>query len=346
MNAKTTDLRQLIHQLRIEMDWVSRTGLEVEFSKSVTDQESDLPSLAEEPLVSVEVGQPVLADDVQEATVESKEDDVPPPAFEPDPLDEPSQKIEHFPPERARVRDAQAGRPWERYITETSAEDHQSHEREIMPRQRSEEPPHVQNSSLSQPSNETGYEVLPRARSLQEVRDILGNCERCKLHRMGRKNIVFGVGNPKAELMFVGEGPGRQEDQAGEPFVGDAGQLLTRIIEGGMKLRRSDVYIANIVKCRPPQNRDPMPDEVESCEPFLRAQIHQIRPKVIVALGKYAAQTLLRSKVPISRLRGRWATYEGIDLMPTFHPAYLLRNPNEKRPVWEDVQAVMRRLSR
>ena len=144
--------------------------------------------------------------------------------------------------------------------------------------------------------------------------------------------------------MFIGEGPGRQEDLAGEPFVGDAGQLLTRIIERGMGLKRADVYIANIVKCRPPRNRDPEPDEVEACEPFLRAQIRQVQPRVIIALGKYAAQTLLRTKTPISRLRGRWAAYEGIDLMPTYHPAYLLRNPAEKRPVWEDVQAVMRRL--
>jgi DNA polymerase len=155
---------------------------------------------------------------------------------------------------------------------------------------------------------------------------------------------VFGVGNPDAELMFVGEGPGRQEDLQGEPFVGEAGALLTRIIENGLKVRRSDVYIANIVKCRPPGNRDPEPDEVEACEPFLRAQIQQVKPRVLVALGKYAAQTLLRTQTPIGRLRGRWHTYEGIDLMPTFHPAYLLRNEQGKRPVWEDMQAVMRKL--
>jgi DNA polymerase len=144
--------------------------------------------------------------------------------------------------------------------------------------------------------------------------------------------------------MFVGEGPGRQEDLQGEPFVGEAGALLTRIIENGLKVRRSDVYIANIVKCRPPGNRDPEPDEVEACEPFLRAQIQQVKPRVLVALGKYAAQTLLRTQTPIGRLRGRWHTYEGIDLMPTFHPAYLLRNEQGKRPVWEDMQAVMRKL--
>ena len=146
--------------------------------------------------------------------------------------------------------------------------------------------------------------------------------------------------------MFVGEGPGGDEDRIGEPFVGAAGQLLTRIIEGGMGLRRADVYIANIVKCRPPRNRNPEPDEVESCEPFLKAQIRVIRPRVLIALGKYAAQTLLRDSTPITRLRGRWREYEGIPLMPTFHPAYLLRNPAEKRPVWEDIQSVLKFLGR
>ncbi|MEO1173035.1 MAG: uracil-DNA glycosylase [Myxococcota bacterium] len=177
---------------------------------------------------------------------------------------------------------------------------------------------------------------------LAQVRDALGDCTRCKLHR-GRTQIVFGVGDPDARLMFIGEGPGRDEDLQGEPFVGRAGQLLTRMI-AAMGLRRENVYIANIVKCRPPRNRDPEPDEVEACEPFLKAQIAAVRPEVIVTLGKYAAQTLLQQKTPISRLRGTWTEYEGTALMPTFHPAYLLRTPAEKRPVWQDLQAVMKRL--
>ncbi len=177
---------------------------------------------------------------------------------------------------------------------------------------------------------------------LAEVRAVLGDCTRCPLHR-GRTNLVFGVGDPDARLMFIGEGPGRDEDLQGEPFVGRAGQLLTRMI-AAMGLRRADVYIANIVKCRPPRNRDPEPPEVEACEPFLKAQIRAIQPDVIVTLGKYAAQTLLQVQTPITRMRGQWREYEGIALMPTFHPAYLLRNPAEKRPVWDDLQDVMRRL--
>jgi DNA polymerase len=143
----------------------------------------------------------------------------------------------------------------------------------------------------------------------------------------------------------VGEGPGEDEDLQGEPFVGRAGQLLTKMIEA-MSYRREDVYIANVVKCRPPGNRNPEPDEIEACEPFLRAQLGAIRPKVVVALGKFAAQTLLRDTSPISRLRGRWFEYEGVRLMPTFHPAYLLRSPNEKAKAWEDLQLVMRLLGK
>jgi DNA polymerase len=155
---------------------------------------------------------------------------------------------------------------------------------------------------------------------------------------------VFGVGNPCAELVFVGEAPGAEEDAQGVPFVGAAGQLLTRIIEA-MGLRRDDVYIANIIKCRPPANRNPQPDEIASCEPFLIAQLDIIAPKVICALGTFAAQTLLKTKEPISRLRGRWHAYRGIPLMPTFHPAYLLRNPGDKKIVWADVKLVMTKLS-
>ncbi len=159
------------------------------------------------------------------------------------------------------------------------------------------------------------------------MRADIGDCTRCKLHALGRRQIVFGVGNPNADLMFVGEAPGADEDIQGVPFVGRAGQLLTKIIEA-IGLTRDDVYIANVIKCRPPENRNPEPDEVETCEPFLFRQIDVIKPKVIVALGKFAAQTLLRTIDPISRLRGRVFDYRGAKLIPTFHPAYLLRNPS------------------
>jgi uracil-DNA glycosylase family 4 len=167
--------------------------------------------------------------------------------------------------------------------------------------------------------------------------DIGADCRRCKLHKLGRQQIVFGVGNPNADLMFVGEAPGADEDEQGIPFVGRAGQLLTKIIEA-IGLRRDDVYIANVIKCRPPQNRNPEQDEVETCEPFLFRQIDTIKPKVIVALGTFAARTLLRTLDPISRLRGHVYDYRGAKLIPTFHPAYLLRNPSSKREVWEDMK--------
>src|SRR6266850_1169671 len=176
--------------------------------------------------------------------------------------------------------------------------------------------------------------------ALQVIRDDLGaDCSRCKLHTLGRTQVVFGVGNPNADLMFVGEAPGADEDVQGFPFVGRAGQLLTKIIEA-IELKRDDVYIANVIKCRPPQNRNPEPDEVETCEPFLFQQIDIVKPKVIVALGKFAAQALLRTDAPISRLRGRVFDYRGAKLIPTFHPAYLLRNPESKREVWEDMKLV------
>ena len=169
--------------------------------------------------------------------------------------------------------------------------------------------------------------------------DIGPDCSRCKLHTLGRKQVVFGVGNPDADLMFVGEAPGADEDLQGEPFVGRAGQLLTKIIEA-IDLRREDVYIANVIKCRPPQNRNPEPDEVEQCEPFLFRQIDVIKPKVIVALGKFAAQCLLKTTDPITRIRGREYRYRDAILIPTYHPAYLLRNPSSKREVWEDMKRV------
>jgi len=178
--------------------------------------------------------------------------------------------------------------------------------------------------------------------SLDEVRARMGECTLCKLHK-GRHNIVFGVGDPKARLMFVGEAPGEDEDLKGEPFVGKAGQLLTKMIEA-MGLGRQDVYICNTVKCRPPNNRNPEPDELAACEPFLKGQLASVKPEAIVTLGKFAAQALLREQTPISRLRGQWREYEGIPVMPTFHPAYLLRSPQEKVKVWDDLQSVMKRL--
>lgn len=185
---------------------------------------------------------------------------------------------------------------------------------------------------------------LRESRSLEEIREELGDCRRCKLCS-GRTHLVFGVGNPRAKLVFVGEGPGAEEDAQGIPFVGKAGQLLTKMIEA-MGLSRDEVYICNVIKCRPPNNRNPEPDEIASCEPFLRAQLGSIAPQVIVALGKFAAQTLLREQTPITRLRGNWREYCGIPLMPTFHPAYLLRNPAEKRSAWSDLQQVMKRFGR
>jgi uracil-DNA glycosylase family 4 len=182
-----------------------------------------------------------------------------------------------------------------------------------------------------------------KANDLEELRAAIGDCRRCKLCS-GRTNLVFGVGNPNADLMFIGEGPGRDEDLQGEPFVGRAGQLLTDIITKGMGMKREDVYIANVVKCRPPENRNPEPDEVAACEPFLKKQIDLVRPRIIVALGKFAVQTLLQSKVPITKLRGQWHSYHGIKLMPTFHPAYLLRNPADKKLVWEDIKKVIKEL--
>ena len=182
-----------------------------------------------------------------------------------------------------------------------------------------------------------------RQPTLEEIRQELGECQRCALAQ-DRHSIVFGSGNPHAELVFVGEGPGREEDEKGLPFVGEAGRLLERILFA-MGFERDQVYICNVVKCRPPQNRNPNPDEIAACEPFLKQQLASLKPRVIVALGKFAAQTLLQQQTPISHLRGQWSEYEGIAVMPTYHPAYLLRNPGGKRDVWEDMKAVMIRLA-
>jgi DNA polymerase len=197
-------------------------------------------------------------------------------------------------------------------------------------------------ADLGPRTSDLGPRVIQIARSSQEILDAIradigADCARCKLHTLGRRQIVFGVGNPDAELMFVGEAPGADEDIQGIPFVGRAGQLLTKMINA-IQLERDDVYIANVIKCRPPQNRNPDPDEVQTCEPFLFQQIDAIQPKVIVALGKFAAQTLLRTQDPISRLRGRVYSFRGAKLIPTFHPSFLLRSPNYKREAWEDLK--------
>jgi DNA polymerase len=194
-------------------------------------------------------------------------------------------------------------------------------------------------------SADAGSPPLRPAAALERIRIEIGpDCARCKLHTLGRTQVVFGVGSPDADVMFIGEAPGGDEDVQGVPFVGRAGQLLTRIIEA-MGLKRDDVYIANVIKCRPPGNRNPEPDEVETCEPFLFGQIDAVKPHVIVALGKFATQALLRSADPISRLRGRVFEYRGAKLIPTFHPAYVLRNPSAKREVWDDMKLVMRLLA-
>lgn len=178
--------------------------------------------------------------------------------------------------------------------------------------------------------------------ALSQLRKEIGDCQRCPLAKT-RTHLVFGEGNPSASLMFIGEGPGEEEDLQGRPFVGAAGELLNRMI-AAMGYKREEVYIANVVKCRPPQNREPKPEEVACCLPFLEQQITIVNPKVIVTLGKCAAQSLLRTREPISKLRGKWQRYGGILLMPTYHPAYLLRNPGAKREVWSDLKRVMEAL--
>ena len=191
------------------------------------------------------------------------------------------------------------------------------------------------------PSNGAGGELC-RPETLEEIRTDLGDCQRCPLAR-GRTRLVFGCGSATARLVLVGEGPGREEDLQGIPFVGEAGRLLERMLFA-MGLSRDEVYICNVVKCRPPGNRDPASPEIAACEPFLARQLAAIRPRVILALGRFAAQTLLQDDAPVSRLRGHWRSYQGLPLMPTYHPAFLLRNPAAKREAWEDLKQVMLRL--
>jgi uracil-DNA glycosylase len=207
-------------------------------------------------------------------------------------------------------------------------------------------------ATIAVPVEENTFEVAsPKAESgvadpvqaLRLIREDLGDCTRCPLHKQGRKQIVFGVGNSRADLMFIGEAPGADEDQQGEPFVGRAGQLLNNMIKA-MGLRREDVYIANIIKCRPPGNRTPERDECETCSPFLMRQIAAIKPKAIVALGAVAAKTLLAINAPMSEFRGRWFDFRGTKLAVTYHPAFLLRDPRQKKETWKDLQMVMKEL--
>jgi len=222
---------------------------------------------------------------------------------------------------------------------------------ETQPEQRDLMTPRAK-AAIAVPVEENSFEVAnPKpesrvsdpAQALRVIREDLGECTRCPLHKQGRKQIVFGVGNPKAELMFIGEAPGADEDQQGEPFVGRAGQLLNNMIKA-MGLRREDIYIANIIKCRPPGNRTPEREECETCSPFLMRQIAAIKPKAIVALGAVAAKTLLAINAPMSEFRGRWYDFRGTKLAVTYHPAFLLRDPRQKKETWKDLQMVMKEL--
>ncbi|OFV94772.1 MAG: hypothetical protein A3H28_04835 [Acidobacteria bacterium RIFCSPLOWO2_02_FULL_61_28] len=195
-------------------------------------------------------------------------------------------------------------------------------------------------SSLPPSQAGTLFDSVAPRETLGQVRDDLGDCRRCKLAK-GRKTIVFGSGNPKAELLFVGEGPGADEDEQGLPFVGRAGQLLTQMIEKGLKIPRPDVYICNIIKCRPPENRKPERDEVAACRPFVERQIDAVRPRVIVALGATAVEALLGTHQSMGSLRGQWHEFHGLPLMVTYHPAYLLRDPNKKPEAWADLKKVL-----
>jgi len=218
----------------------------------------------------------------------------------------------------------------------------QPEQRDQMPRSKAAVAVAIEEEDLfAAPKPEAG--VADSARGLRIIREDLGDCTRCRLHKQGRKQIVFGVGNPKAELMFIGEAPGADEDEQGEPFVGRAGQLLNNMIKA-MGLRREDVYIANIIKCRPPGNRTPERDECDTCSPFLMRQISVIQPKVIVALGAVAAKTLLAINAPMAEFRGQWYDFRGTKLAVTYHPAFLLRDPRRKKEAWKDLQMVMKEL--
>jgi len=219
------------------------------------------------------------------------------------------------------------------------------HDAEIQLEQREEMTPRT-NAAVEEDSFglvNSQLKVIDPAQALLLIREDIGDCTRCVLHKQGRKQIVFGVGNPKADLMFIGEAPGADEDMQGEPFVGRAGQLLNNMIKA-MGLRREDIYIANIIKCRPPGNRTPEREECETCSPFLMRQIAAIKPKALVALGAVAAKTLLAINAPMSEFRGRWFDFRGTKLAVTYHPAFLLRDPRQKKETWKDLQMVMKEL--
>jgi uracil-DNA glycosylase len=214
----------------------------------------------------------------------------------------------------------------------------QADERDSMPRKAAVALPVLQTSTAHPEA-----QIADPVQALRMIREDIGDCTRCVLHKQGRKQIVFGVGNPRAELMFIGEAPGADEDMQGEPFVGRAGQLLNNMIKA-MGIQRENVYIANIIKCRPPGNRQPERDECETCSPFLMRQIEVVKPKVIVALGAVAAKTLLAMNAPMSELRGRWYDFRGTKLAVTYHPAFLLRDPRQKKETWKDLQMAMKEL--
>jgi uracil-DNA glycosylase len=219
----------------------------------------------------------------------------------------------------------------------------QEEERDPLPRAKNAPLISVAETGLLEISTQPESAFSDPVQALHAIREDIGDCTRCRLAKQGRKQIVFGVGNPRAELMFIGEAPGADEDQQGEPFVGRAGQLLNNMIKA-MGLRREDIYIANIIKCRPPGNRTPERDECETCSPFLMRQIATIKPKVLVALGAVAAKTLLAINAPMSELRGKWYDFRGTKLAVTYHPAFLLRDPRQKKEAWKDLQMVMKDL--
>ncbi len=231
---------------------------------------------------------------------------------------------------------------YRRETTAVAEEISQPEQRDPMPRTALAAPP-VEQDMFEVANAKPEAKAANPAEALHLIREDIGDCTRCVLHKQGRKQIVFGVGNPNAELMFIGEAPGADEDQQGEPFVGRAGQLLNNMIKA-MGIQREDVYIANIIKCRPPGNRTPERDECETCSPFLMRQIAAIKPKVIVALGAVAAKTLLAVNAPMNELRGRWYDFRGTRLAVTYHPAFLLRDPRQKKEAWKDLQMVMKEL--
>lgn len=340
-------LRRVVRQIRTELEWAARTGIVVES-----------PKLPEAPARSEgTASQPPMPAAPSAPQVNLQTPSTPPPQANLQPTPAPQANLQTTPvAPQANLQTAPTANPQAVLPPAPQANLQVAPSPAPAPSHREPPPPPVEMPPARPAPSERPSPAAPRlpvladqlaaCTSLEGVREVLGDCTRCKLAKQGRQQIVYGVGSAQAEIMFIGEGPGAEEDRRGEPFVGAAGELLTSIIENGMGIRRAEVYIANVVKCRPPQNRDPEPDEVAACEPFLAAQIRVIKPKVLITLGKHAAHTLLGVQTPITRMRGKWGEYQGTPLMPTFHPAYLLRNPAEKRAVWEDVKEVLRFLGR